>query len=35
MDYSENWEIIKPLSEGGQGKVYLVRRRAFQGQPSK
>lgn len=28
MDYTENWEIIKKLGEGGQGKVYLVRKKS-------
>ena len=24
MKYEEKWEVIEPLGEGGQGKVYLV-----------
>ena len=30
MDYLQRWEIIEPLGEGGQGKVYRVRdKRSF------
>lgn len=28
MDYSKNWEIVKKIGEGGQGKVYLVRKKS-------
>ena len=27
MRYEERWETVKPLGEGGQGKVFLARDR--------